>query len=121
MCTYSSPTEDRELAIIRKMYPLSEIVDPGQYEDNEEKTIRGMEFCLELVAQCDLLVFSRILGQVTAGVGKEIKHALRLNKPVFELAGDSIVLIRQLPKHASREKSRALYGDWRRRNISYRY
>jgi hypothetical protein len=120
MCIYNSPTEDRERALIQKVFPAHRIVDPGTYQDNEEKDARGMEYCLELVENCDSLVFSRILGKVTSGVGKEIEHALNLRKPVFELANDVARPIQEPPSYLSREESRDLYAEWRKRNVSYR-
>lgn len=74
MCIYDSPTEDREKAVIQKVFPTHEIVDPGTYDDNEEKDARGMEYCFELVEKCDQFVFSRCLGEVTAdGADQRIK------------------------------------------------
>ncbi len=121
MCIYNSPTEDRERAIIQKIFPTHEMVDPGTYQDNEEKDARGMEYCLELVEKCNSLVFSRILGKVTSGVGKEVEHALLLGKPVFELVGDTTSRILKPPSYLSREESRELYAEWRKRNVSYRF
>ena len=39
-----------------------------------------MAYCLRLVEQCDVLVFSRIMKKVTCGVGKEVNHALKKGK-----------------------------------------
>ena len=97
------------------------IVDPGTYQDNEEKAARGMDYCLELVEKCDSLIFSRILGKVTSGVGKEIEHAFLLGKPVFELVDDVAKPIQKPPAYLSREESLDLYAEWRKRNVLYPY
>jgi nucleoside 2-deoxyribosyltransferase len=117
MCTYYTPTQERELAIIGKTFPTHEIVDPGDYEDNLEKEVRGMEYCLELVESCDALVFSRILGKVTAGVGKEVEHAFSLGKPVYELVGDRARMIYKSPKYVSKEETKDLYAEWKHRSL----
>ncbi len=90
MCTYGTPVEKQEQAVIRKIFPNHEIIDPGSYEDNEEKLLGGMNYCLKLVETCDALAYSRIRDKVTAGVGKEAKHALALGKPVYELVSNGV-------------------------------
>ncbi len=117
MCTYYTPVEEQELAIIGKSFPAHEIVDPGDYEDNSEKAVKGMNYCLELVGSCDALVFSRLLGKVTAGVGKEIGHALSFGKPVYEIIGDTARLIRESPDYISREETKDLYVRWKNQNL----
>jgi len=117
MCTYDTFAEAHELAIIGKIFPTHEIVDPGGYEDNQEKEIRGMDYCLELIESCDSLVYSRILGKVTAGVGKEVEHALSLGRTVYELVGDRVNVIRKSPEWVSREQTKRLYTKWKVRNL----
>jgi hypothetical protein len=112
LCTYGTQVERREQEVIRKCFPAYEIVDPGSYEDNIEKLVGGMNYCLKLVESCDILVFSRTLGQVTAGVGKEIKHALALGRAVFEVDGDALKPISSAPVYLSRERTRELYSQW---------
>ncbi len=117
MCTYYTTLEEQELAIIRKSYPTHGIVDPGDYEDNPEKALKGMDYCLELVESCDALVFSRLMGMVTAGVGKEVEHALSLGKPVYELIGDTAMLIHESPNYLSRGETRDLYVKRKNQNL----
>ena len=117
ICTYNTFAEMHELAIIEKMFPTHEIVDPGTYEDNPEKGTRGMDYCLELVESCDALVYSRILGKVTAGVGKEIEHALSLGRTVYELVGDRVNVIRKSPESVSRDRTKRLYIEWKVQNL----
>jgi len=40
--------------------------------------------CLRLVDAYDLLVFTRSMGKITFGFGKEANHSLEIRKPVFE-------------------------------------
>jgi hypothetical protein len=121
MCIYDSPTEDREKAVIEKLFPIHEIVDPGTYNDNPEKDDRGMEYCFELVEQCDQLVFSRCLGEVTCGVGAEIERALSKGKAVFELVGNTAKPTREVPPYLSHDRTLELYAERRKRNVSYRF
>ncbi len=116
MCTYGTQVEKREQAVIQRIFPGHEIIDPGAYEDNEEKLLGGMNYCLKLVESCDALAFSRIRGKVTAGVGKEAKHALALKKPVYELVGDAVRQVFKPPRYVSREESRKLYAEWKNEN-----
>ena len=121
MWTYNSPTEDRELAVIQREFPNNEIVNPGTYEENKEKAeSKEMEYCKYLVSTCDALIFSRLFGQVTSGVGIEIEHAISLGKPLFELANDKIRQVRKPPAYITREETNLLSARWRRDNVSWR-
>jgi nucleoside 2-deoxyribosyltransferase len=121
MCTYNSPIEDRELAVIHREFPNYEIVNPGTYEENKEKAeSKEMEYCKYLVSTCDALIFSRLFGQVTSGVGIEIEHALSLGKPVFELANGKTRQVRKPAAYITREETNILSARWRRENLSYR-
>ena len=76
-----------------------------------------MGFCLGLVAASHSVVFSRILGKVTAGVGKEVNHALRLGKPVYEITAARVVRCTRRVSYISPKASRALYEKWRLQEI----
>jgi hypothetical protein len=117
MCTYGTPTEIREQIIIRKIFPTHEIIDPGSYEENEEKQLGGMDYCMKLVESCDALAFSRIQGKVTSGVGKEVEHALALGKSVYELVGEAVRQVFEAPSYVSREESWELYDQWENENL----
>ena len=119
MATYHSPTEDRELEAIQKAFPDHEIVNPRSYDENKEKATRQMEYCKDLVTTCDKLVFTRMFGHVTSGVGIEIEHALSLGKPVFELVNGKVKQVRKVPKYLTREETNDLSRQWRKRNVSY--
>lgn len=113
LCTYGTRTEKAERKRIRAKFPKCRIVDPGQYEENFEKQIKGMKYCFELIRDCDALVFSRLLKQVTAGVGLEIRYALSRGKRVYELSGKRFLLVRKPLPYLSRKSSRNLFRIWR--------
>jgi hypothetical protein len=70
---YGTPEDD---AIQREIYYQGhELVDPSGF-DEEEYKLRGMEFYLEKVRQCDMLFYKTVgAGRVTAGVAREILEA----------------------------------------------
>ena len=85
MCIYGTDDEENEIQQIRQNFPDHSIVDPGTYANNPEKRRDSMEYCKKLVSGCDKLVFTRLLGKITAGVGIEINHVLESGKIVYEL------------------------------------
>lgn len=70
-------------------------------------------FCLRLVAEANAVVFSRVLGRVTSGVGKEVNQALRPCKPVFEVAAGKVVRPRGRVAYITRRETLSLYEKWR--------
>ena len=114
ICMYGWPAERHELRTIRRKFRGSRIVNPAAYSDHPAKRRDTMGFCLTLVAESDTVVFSRILGKITSGVGKEVNHALRLGKTVFEVgAGGKLVRRRTRVTYVSRRATLALYPRWR--------
>src|SRR5258708_23069479 len=91
MCLYGRSDERQQLTRIRKQFRRLKIVNPANYDDHPLKQADTVGFCLKLVEGCDLVVFSRLLGKITAGVGKEVNHALKIGKPVFELSPAKMV------------------------------
>ncbi len=117
ICTYGSQQEQIEIMSIKANFLECTIVDPGSYENSVEKRNDGMEFCKRLVNTCDCLVFSRLFNKITAGVGKEINHALSQNKLVYELKDGKVERIEKSVKYISREDTIKLYNKWRMRNL----
>lgn len=117
MCIYGTEDEEIEKGHIQVHFPEHDIVDPGSYANNIEKRSGGMEYCKKLVSNCDALVFTRLLGKVTAGVGIEVHHALSQKKPVYELKNGKVKSIQKPLKYISREDTIRLYGLWRIRKI----
>jgi len=109
MPIYGTKQERRERLLIEQHFPGHEIVDPGAIQTNPEKRRRGMEYCLELVETCDSVVFTRFLSVITAGVGKEVNHALSKGKLVHELQGVRVVPVTEPVAYLSREETVELY------------
>lgn len=113
MCIYGTEDEQREIDHIKKNFPEHSIVDPGTYASNPEKRRDQMEYYKRLVSSCDKLVFTRLLGKITAGVGIEINHALESGKAVYELKKDKVKQVKKPVKFISRIDTISLYGKYR--------
>ncbi len=110
MHIYRTAAEERELGKINSMFPRARIVNPAKYENHPEKQRDKIGFCLRLVERCDAVVFSRFRGKVTAGVGKEVNHALGIGLPVFELSGSRFRRLRSPVRYLSVYETLRLYG-----------
>lgn len=90
MCIYDTETEANEIWAIAKSLPYFEIVNPSllQLKVNEPDT--GMVRFYRIIDGCRILVFSRLLGKITSGVGLEVNYALRNSIPVYELKNSRI-------------------------------
>ena len=113
MCMYGEPEEYQDLATIRRRLRGGRIVNPADYSGHPEKLRDGVKFCLRIVEKCQVVVFSRLLDKVTAGVGKEVNHALKIGVPVFELVSGKLVSHTRPVKYISRAATRRLYRTWR--------
>lgn len=109
MPIYQTSTETRELKQIRSRFPKARIVNPAKYQNHPEKRRDKMGFCLRLVESSDVVVFSRYRGKITAGVGKEANHAIRIGLPVFELDGKRLQRRRNRVRHLSLEATLRMY------------
>lgn len=109
MMIYGTQKEKLEAFLIKHHFPGCAIVDPGAIQTNPEKARRGMEYCLELVETCDALVFTKYEGVITAGVGKEVNHALARGKTVHELQKLEMVEVTAPVEYLSREETVELY------------
>jgi hypothetical protein len=110
---YGSGEELRELRTIQRRLPRHEVINPADYQNDPRKRRDTIGFCLRLVEKSDVVVFSRLLGKVTAGVGKELNHGLKIGKPVFELAASKLVGRTRPVKFISRQATIELYRKWR--------
>lgn len=113
ICIYGRPDERKELSCIRKKIRRAKVINPARYAGHPEKQLDTVGFCLKLVDNCDVVVFSRLLGQITAGVGKEVNHALKTGKAVFELNGSEMKPVSRRVKYVSRAATRRLYREYR--------
>lgn len=119
MCIYGTEDEENEIQQIRQNFPDHSIVDPGTYANNPEKRRDTMEYCKKLVSGCDKLVFTRLLGKITAGVGIEINHALESGKIVYELKNNKTKQIKKPVKYISRQDTISLYGKYRMKKFQF--
>jgi hypothetical protein len=113
MCIYGHDVERDEVDVIKHKLPGAKILNPAAYSNHPEKRSDTMGFCLRLVEGSDAVVFSRLLGKVTAGVGKEVNHGLRLRKPVFEIVGQKLTKRTRPVKYVNRDTTINLYREWR--------
>jgi len=99
---------------IRKRFPRFRLINPARYENHPGKRASTMGFCLKLIEKCDFVVFSRLQGKITSGVGKEVNHALKINKLVYELCPDGrCIRLKMSQKYLSRRATFNLYDKWR--------
>jgi len=117
MPLYGTELEVLEKQQILKNFPTAKIVDPGSFQDNIEKRLGGMEYCLNLVEKCNGLVFTRFLNKITAGVGKEVNHAMKKRLPVHELKNGKVRKIRKPVKYLTREETVKIYKVWRLKRL----
>ena len=106
ICLYDTEQEKQELALIRERFEDAEIVNPANHQDH------SMDYYLRLVDSCHIIVFSRLLGEVTAGVGKEVNYALEKGKDVYMMNGARLIPIKSPVRFISRENTRELYQEW---------
>lgn len=113
MCVYGTDDEKRELEHIRTHFQEAEIIDPGTYDDHPEKAKDSMAFCYKLLDGCQVMIFTRCLGKVTAGVGQEIIYALQKGITVYELdCNGKLIRIKKRVEFIGRMESRLLYRDY---------
>ncbi len=105
---YGTPTEREEVRSIKSEFPIHTIVNPSELNRPDEDD--EMEFFKEHVSRCDVLVFSRLAGEITAGVGLEVNHALSKKKPVFELKNGRFIRIGRPVQYLTREETRDLFS-----------
>lgn len=116
ICTYGKPDERRDLKRIRSKLSEISIVNPAR--GHPLKLADTMGFCLKLVEDCDIVVFTRLMGKVTSGVGKEVNHALGLGTPVFELSDVGFLPRTRKVVYISRRATVNLYEKYLRSLVS---
>jgi len=113
MAIYDTEIEEREKFLILDNLPSATIIDPGSFQDNFQKQKYGMDYCYRLLEKCNALVFTKFLNKITAGVGLEINHALKMNIPVQELRGKTLKSVKKPVVFLSRTETIILYRTWR--------
>jgi len=117
MCTYGHLQEQQELAAIRRCLRGTQIVNPARYDGHPKKLIDTLGFCFRLIERADALVFSKLLGKITAGVGAEVNHALKLKMPVYQLRDGKLLRQVRSVKYLSRSRTISLYDEWRNKYL----
>ena len=113
-CLYGRLDEQQELRAIRRRFRTASIVNPAQYEKSDPYGwAYSVNFYLKLIDDCDVVVFSRCLGKITTGVGKEVNHALKTSKKVFELKAGKLVRRTRPVTYIQRRGTRLLYRQYR--------
>ena len=80
--TYGTKQEQRDLDLLKNIFPNGEIINPNSKENEELYKLQGMELFTNLVDSCDIVVFRACPGgKIPAGIWKEINR----NKILIEL------------------------------------
>ena len=114
-CIYGTSRERQEKKCIRTCFPNCAMVNPSRYEAEFSKSGLGMDYWFGHIDRCDSLIYSRLMGRVTAGVGEEIRYALSARKAVYELEKGKARRIRRPVKHVSIDETLHLFQIWRSR------
>ena len=109
---YGTIDERNELAQIKRKFKNARIVNPASYQGEPDSNT--MEFYYHLIDGCDKLVFTRLLGKITSGVGLEINYALGSGKSVHELDGKKFMSVTKSVEFITRGQTVALYDEYRR-------
>ncbi len=97
---YGTEQERSHIRVIENYFSGAKIVNPGELTDLK---IRDMGFYLDIVHECDVLVYVRLLGKILSGVGLEAEFALKSDKRVDELKGSELKRVHRMPKYLSLE------------------
>lgn len=104
---YGTQEEMREISLIEEKFRDVIVVNPAIFEQ-VPKGDDIMEFYFNLVRDCETVVFKRLLGKVSAGVGKEVNFALQTGKAVYELNKGQFSQVTQVVEPISVEETRRL-------------
>ena len=110
---YGTEVETAEIASIIKNLPSCFVVDPSALQNRAEKSDDGMRYFFKVIDYCDVLVFSRLLGKITSGVGLEVNHALARLIRVYELDDGRVWRVIAPVEFLSREDTVKQYALWR--------
>jgi hypothetical protein len=114
MCLYGTEAERAQLTTLARRLPYCVIVDPGALQSHADKSDDdGIRYFFRVIDHCDALVFSRLSGEITVGVGLEVNHALTRLIPVYELGSEKILKITRPVMSLSREETLKQYSLWR--------
>jgi hypothetical protein len=82
--------EDHDKFCIDELETLGfEVVDPNDFFTQEEYDKKGMDMFYERIDECDVFFFRALPNKrITAGVFKELLHALGNDIPMYEMPFD---------------------------------
>jgi hypothetical protein len=103
---YGTKEEAHQLDLIEKAFGAVDIVNPA---DVREHKIRDMQFYLDIVRECDALVFTRFHGFVLGGVGLEVEFAIESGKEVYEISGKHLIRVMNAPEYLGHDETVALF------------
>jgi hypothetical protein len=84
---YNTPQEERDLALLKLLWPDAEIYNPNSELDQQKYKEHGFDWFLDRVGDCDLVVFRSFPdGKIGAGVWNEVNWAdIQCHIPVIEI------------------------------------
>jgi hypothetical protein len=81
---YGSKQDLRDIELLHTLG--FEVADPSTPDNQERYTQEGMDWFLQMVTECDMLIFrAHPDGSIPAGVSAEIKEAMASNLFVLEM------------------------------------
>lgn len=97
---YYTEREFKELEIIKRSFPVVEIINPAEYQESPYRPHSDMSFYYGLINSCDIVVYSDLAGFLTAGVAQEVKYALDHGKEVYRLdwRTGQLIKVQEVPK-----------------------
>ena len=114
ICIYGSLEEDVQLQRIHGRFPKAEVVNPAENPGGLQDPEATMNHYYRLLESCNLVVFTRLYGKITSGVGKEVNRALGRGMSVYELRGRRFIRRQRRVKFVSRDATVRLYERWLR-------
>jgi hypothetical protein len=86
MGIYNTTQEERDVELIKYLYPCDELYNPNNEESQIGYKEQGMNYFYSIIKDCDLLIFRGLPnGKIPAGVYGEIENAMSNNIPIIEL------------------------------------
>ena len=108
MVTFDTEQERGQESLIRKAFPDCMILNPKNSQPIRPED-RGVEWFHRIIDTCDVFVFSRFKGRITAGVGGEIEYAQGKGLQVFEVRDGEVTPFSGSISYMTLEETRAFY------------
>ena len=89
-------------------------MNPSEHAEALQDPESVMDEYFALLKGCDFVVFTRLFGKITSGVGKEVNLAIERGMAVYELRGSRFVRRKRPVRFVSRAVTVKLYERWRR-------